>query len=123
MKIFYVEAHIEQWNCQPSIYEDANFFHIGKDIDDIKADFERKNYLLTRIDYKKIEEVSNDERHIGLVNDAIEKLNADKKLCLSLINMLIELREELRISKQWKTADRIRNTLNNFGVTINDGVN
>lgn len=122
-KIFYVEAHIEEWRCSPPIHEDIDFFYIGKDIDDVKARFERANYSLTRIDYNKIEEVSGDERHIGLINDAIEELNAEKKMCLALINILVEIKKELRDSKQWKPADRIRNRLNEFGVVINDGVN
>ncbi len=68
-RIFFVEAHVEEWRCSPSIYADVDFFAMGKDIDDMKARVERANFSLTLIAYKKVEEVSNDERHYRLLQD------------------------------------------------------
>jgi len=45
---------------------------------------------------------------------------ADNGLAGKLLDLLVELRGELRKAKQFALADKIRNSLNDFGVTLED---
>ncbi len=46
---------------------------------------------------------------------------AQKKLTIStLMDVVIDLRDELRASKNWELADKIRNRLDELGIAIED---
>ncbi len=49
-----------------------------------------------------------------------EKPHTDDSLVQSLIELLLEIRQEARTKKDWPTADRIRNGLNEMGIIIED---
>ena len=49
-----------------------------------------------------------------------EKQHTGDSLVQSLIELLLKVRQEARIKKDWSTADRIRNGLNEMGIIIED---
>ncbi len=49
-----------------------------------------------------------------------EKSHTDDSLIQSLIELLLKIRQEARTKKDWATADRIRNGLNEMGIIIED---
>jgi len=56
---------------------------------------------------------------LGILNE--KELNYDVKLENNLINLLIELRKELKVQKNYKMADEIRDKLLKLGIQLEDG--
>lgn len=52
--------------------------------------------------------------------DFSKSQGGDEKITSGLMELIIELRKEARQSKNWAVADRIRDKLNELGITIND---
>lgn len=55
---------------------------------------------------------------LGLKNEEDDK--SDSRLTDDLVNLIINLRQEAKIRKDWATSDRIRNELNNIGISLKD---
>jgi cysteinyl-tRNA synthetase len=55
------------------------------------------------------------------VKDLPPEVEVQKKLTIStLMDVMIDLREELRASKNWELADKIRNRLSDLGIIVED---
>jgi cysteinyl-tRNA synthetase len=55
---------------------------------------------------------------LGLKNEAADK--SDEKLTGNLMKIIIDLRQEAKINKDWKTSDKIRGELNGIGIILKD---
>ncbi|MGB4001970.1 MAG: cysteine--tRNA ligase [Bacillota bacterium] len=55
---------------------------------------------------------------LGLFREA--EASADSDMLESLVNLLIEVRRELRQKKEWALADRIRDSLKDIGIALED---
>ena len=44
----------------------------------------------------------------------------DEKLTEELMNIIVDLRQNAKNNKDWTTSDKIRNELNQIGITIKD---
>ena len=56
---------------------------------------------------------------LGLANEGSVN-EASEDLASSLLDLLVEMRSDAKENKDWDNADKIRNTLKELGVTIND---
>ncbi len=58
---------------------------------------------------------------LGILVDIREKTSEeDEEMVEDLMKIIIELRQQARVSKDWATADKIRDELNAIGVTLED---
>ena len=58
---------------------------------------------------------------LGLLEEEEEQLSsADTDLVANLVEFMIQLRQEARESRDWATADRIRDQLSEFGIILED---
>jgi len=56
---------------------------------------------------------------LGLANEGSVN-EASEDLASSLLDLLVEMRSDAKENKDWDNADKIRNTLNELGITIKD---
>src|SRR3990172_187196 len=57
----------------------------------------------------------------GVLGLRLEEGDGRQQEAGRFIDLLVELREELRVAKQWALADRVRERLQELGVTLEDG--
>ena len=57
---------------------------------------------------------------LGLVSEGSERAEGSEDLSSNLLDLLVELRADAKEKKDWSSADRIRNTLSEMGITIKD---
>ena len=58
---------------------------------------------------------------LGLVEEGSEgSAEGSEDLASNLLDLLVELRADAKSNKDWASADRIRNTLSELGVTVKD---
>ena len=57
---------------------------------------------------------------LGLVSEGSESAEGSENLSSNLLDLLVELRADAKEKKDWGSADRIRNTLSEMGITIKD---
>ncbi len=57
----------------------------------------------------------------GLLGLRLEARGLDDRRAAALLDLLVEIRDELRRSRRWELADRIRDRLAEQGVTLEDG--
>lgn len=100
------------------------FFEAAKEVNT----FLNQNTVLDKVDLVKAMELYSYFNNIlGLFKTGPEgkfileeKSHADDSLIQSLIELLLKVRQEARTKKDWSTADRIRNGLNEMGIIIED---
>jgi len=57
---------------------------------------------------------------LGLIKEENDE-SKNNKLVFSLVNLLIDIRNDARKNKDWATADRIRDELKKMGIVLEDG--
>jgi cysteinyl-tRNA synthetase len=57
---------------------------------------------------------------LGIIPLSFENDNSDKSIEEGLINLILELRTEIRTQKLWQLSDKIRDGLNKIGIVIED---
>jgi cysteinyl-tRNA synthetase len=58
---------------------------------------------------------------LGLTNEGDETVaEGSEDLASSLLDLLVEMRSDAKENKEWDSADRIRKTLSELGITIKD---
>lgn len=100
------------------------FFEAAKEVNT----FLNQNTVLDKADLVKINELYTYFNNVlGLFKTDTEgkfvlegKPRADDSLIQPLIELLLKVRQDARTKKDWSTADRIRNGLNELGIIIED---
>ncbi len=98
-------------------------------VKEINNQFNKFNggYLINKKDIELLEELFNNIVQIfGILEQNINEDVLNSEMTKFLLKIIIEIRENARLKKDWKTADYIRNLLNDKDIIIEDtpqGVN
>ncbi|UJG42855.1 MAG: cysteine--tRNA ligase [Candidatus Heimdallarchaeum endolithica] len=108
----FIEAMDEDFNTSNAL---AAVFEISKDVNDYLRKVEKINSMVV----SKANELFDEFRLVlGLFSDIDQYISIDK--VKNLVNLLIDLRQEFRKSKNWEKSDRIRDTLKDSGIILED---
>ncbi|MHA1204565.1 MAG: cysteine--tRNA ligase [Candidatus Heimdallarchaeum aukensis] len=108
----FIEAMNEDFNTSNAL---AAVFDISKDIND----YLRKTDEINSIVIRKANELFDEFRLVlGLFSDIDRYITMDK--VKNLVNLLIDLRQEFRKNKNWEKSDKIRDTLKDSGIILED---
>ena len=122
------DMDINKWleNCYSALNDDFNtpiliaeLFNSVKFINQVKSE----KAQITKADLKILQSKFNEFIFdvLGLENKNILSSSNDK--LDSAVNLLIELREEARLNKNYALSDKIRNDLSKNGITLKDSNN
>tara|TARA_B110000977_G_C10803127_1_gene387121 strand:- start:51 stop:695 length:645 start_codon:yes stop_codon:yes gene_type:complete len=122
------DMDINKWveNCYSALNDDFNtpiliaeLFNSVKFINQVKSE----KAQITKADLKILQSKFNEFIFdvLGLENKNILSSSNDK--LDSAVNLLIELREEARLNKNYTLSDKIRDDLSKNGITLNDSNN
>lgn len=80
-----------------------------------KTKISENEKLLLSLTKKDFDEINS---FFGLVD--ARGLRMDSHMTNDLLNLLVEIRDNLRVEKQWRLADRIRDELSKLGIILED---
>jgi len=108
----FIEAMDEDFNTSNAL---AAVFELSRDVNDYLRKVEKINSMVV----SKANELFDEFRLVlGLFSDIDQYITIDK--VKNLVNLLIDLRQEFRKSKNWKKSDKIRDTLKDSGIILED---
>jgi len=94
----------------------AHLFEAVKMINSIKDSFEN----ITAEDLERLKAIMN-----GFVHDVLgldtEAVNESSDKLDGVVKMLIEMRNQARVDKNWALSDQIRDQLSDLGIQLKDG--
>jgi cysteinyl-tRNA synthetase len=91
------------------------------ELDQLVKDLQKNDSLDKRNGYVLLNVMNELSDILGLVFDSVSDKTLDGILTEELLRLLIDVRNEARDKKDWKTADAIRDRLKVMGIVLEDG--
>ena len=118
-KAAFYEAMEDDFNTALAL---SHMFSLSKEINSYyhavttaQTAFDAANFAVARAAYEDMAEI------LGILQDAPAQENgADAKVMEGLMQLIIELRQQARTNKDWASADKIRDSLKDLGITLED---
>ena len=110
----FLEAMDDDFNTPQAI---GVLFDLGREINALMAENKSSVEDLKHVD-QLFEELGGNV--LGIIPETFETDSSEKSVEDGLVNLILELRSEVRTQKLWKLSDKIRDGLSKIGIIVED---
>ncbi len=109
-------AMLDDFNAPAAI---AHLFDAVRTINSLQS----KEAKISKPDLDQLRKTFSEFVHdiLGLCHDPSDDQNKNKTIIEGLMEVLLEIRQEARVQKNWSTSDKIRDTLKSLNIVVKDG--